>query len=248
MNIAGSLRLSRAPPAARPSVPAGAWGGPVRLRLDCDSVSIATTKGDGGTTGLLYGERVRKDSARIECNGAVDEAQAALGYARAVIGATGASGPDDLTADALDGLLVSLERDLWVLMAEVATPEMQRTKLVAGTSLVTVEMVESLTNHVHALEALEVMPKEFVVPGVNLAGAALDVARTVVRRAERLAVATELGESSTVVPYLNRLSDLCWLLARAVEREHLTARTGAAGRARRTPRLDAGDTAPDHGP
>ena len=199
-------------------------------------MSISTKRGDSGSTGLLYGGRVRKDSARIECNGAVDEAQSALGYARAVLRDSGAGGPGDLTPDALDSLLVSVERDLWVLMAEVATSERQRPKLTAGVSLVTVAMVESLTDRVHALEALQIMPKEFVVPGENLAGASLDVARTIVRRAERLAVGAKLGVSSAVVPYLNRLSDLCWLLARAVERQHLAARTDArrpTGRVRR---------------
>lgn len=210
-------------------------------------VSISTKRGDSGTTGLLYGGRVKKDSARIECNGAVDEAQSALGYARAVVRATRATGPGDLACDALDGMLVSLERDLWVLMAEVATSDRNRPKLTAGTSLVTFEMVEALTAHVEALEALQVMPKEFVVPGENLAGAALDIARTVVRRAERLAVAAKLSDASAVVPYLNRLSDLCWLLARAVEREHLGARTAPA-RARKAPRRPPSDTAGVRGP
>lgn len=195
-------------------------------------------------TGLLYGGRVRKDSARIECNGAVDEAQAALGYARALVAVTGVSGPGNLNGDALDGMLVSIERDLWVLMAEVATSNGNRLKLVAGTSLVTLEMVEVLTSRVQALEALQVVPKEFVVPGGNLAGAAFDVARTVVRRAERLAVATDLPKSSAVVPYLNRLSDLCWLLARAVEGEHLTARLQPRTRTRRSPRLPENPSEP----
>jgi len=205
-------------------------------------MSISTKRGDTGTTGLLHGGRVRKDSARIECNGAVDEAQAALGYARAVVLSTGASGPGNLSTDALDGMLVSIERDLWVLMAEVATSDGSRSKLVSGTSLVTTEMVEVLTRRVNALEALQVVPKEFVVPGESLAGAALDVARTVVRRAERLAVAAELPAASAVVPYLNRLSDLCWLLARAVEPEHLTARAGPSKRTRHSPRLAANDS------
>jgi cob(I)alamin adenosyltransferase len=211
-------------------------------------VSISTKRGDSGTTGLLYGGRVRKDSARIECNGAVDEAQAALGYARALVLSTGASGPGNLTGDALDGMLVSIERDLWVLMAEVATSDRNRVKLVAGASLVTPEMVEILTSRVTALEALQVVPKEFVVPGENLAGAALDVARTVVRRAERLAVSAELPKASAVVPYLNRLSDLCWLLARAVEREHLTAKKGPPKRTRHSPRLVANDSTRTSGP
>ncbi len=80
---------------------------------------------------------------------------------------------------------------------------------------------------VHALEASGAVPAEFVVPGQSTLSAALDLARTIVRRAERLAVGLNLGEDSHVVPYLNRLSDLCWLLARSTEREHLTARGGA---------------------
>lgn len=212
--------------------------------VDCGLVSISTKRGDTGSTGLLYGGRVRKDSERIECNGAVDEAQAAIGYARAVVLSTGASGPGNLTGDALDGMLISIERDLWVLMAEVATSDSNRTKLVAGTSLLTGEMVDVLTSRVEALEALQVVPKEFVVPGESLAGAALDVARTVVRRAERLAVAAELPRVSAVLPYLNRLSDLCWLLARAVEREHVTARVGPAKHTRHSPRLAASDSTP----
>jgi cob(I)alamin adenosyltransferase len=212
--------------------------------LDSGGVSISTKRGDTGTTGLLFGGRVRKDSARIECNGAVDEAQSALGYARAVVLATGASGPGDLSADALDGMLVSIERDLWVLMAEVATSDRNRAKLVAGASLVTKEMVEILTNRVHSLEALDVVPKEFVVPGESLTSASLYVARTVVRRAERLAVAASLPSGSYVVPYLNRLSDLCWLLARSVEPQHLTARVGPPKRTRSSPRFAGGGADP----
>lgn len=182
-------------------------------------MSISTRRGDDGTTGLLYGGRVRKNSLRIEVNGAVDEAQAALGLARAEsrLGAT------DLSAE-----LVGLERDLWVLMAEVATAPRNRSKLTGGTTKVTVEMVDGIEGRVHELEAAGAVPSEFVVPGQTRLGAALDVARTVVRRAERLAVGLDLGEGSQVVPYLNRLSDLCWLLARFAEREPLPARSGRA--------------------
>jgi cob(I)alamin adenosyltransferase len=192
-------------------------------------VTIATKRGDAGQTSLLYGGRVRKDSARIDCNGAVDEAQSALGLARALIGAESVSGPAPFTSELLVETIVGLERDLWVLMAEVATAPRGRPKLVAGVSLVTPEMVDGLTAQVDALEAADVMPKEFVVPGQSVQSAALDVARTVVRRAERLAVAVRL-EDSQVVPYLNRLSDVCWLLARAVESEHLAARRQATSR------------------
>lgn len=187
-------------------------------------MSIATKRGDDGTTGLLFGGRVRKDSARIETNGAVDEAQSALGVARATIVATGASGPSGYGTGDLDSLLVSIERDLWVLMAEVATSPQKRTRLEPGRTQVTSDMVDVLEAKVHELEAAEVMPKEFVVPGETAAAAALDLARSVVRRAERHAVSLRAGDGSHVVAYLNRLSDLCWLLARAVEGSHLTAR------------------------
>lgn len=187
-------------------------------------MSIATRKGDKGTTGLLYGGRVRKDSARIECNGSVDEAQAALGLARASLVSEGAGGPEGFGTAELDQLLVSIERDLWVLMAEVATSPAKRKNLSPGVSLVTTEMLERIDGLVERLEAADVMPAEFVVPGQSVPSAALDVARTVVRRAERQAVSLELPEDSAVVSYLNRLSDLCWLLARAVEKRHLTAR------------------------
>ncbi len=197
-------------------------------------MSIATKRGDKGTTGLLYGGRVRKDSARIECNGAVDEAQAALGFARALVASEKASGPGGFSTAEGDELLVAVERDLWVLLAEVATPPSKRNRLREGVSLVSPAMLARLDGGVEALEAAEVMPSEFVVPGENPASAALDLARTVVRRAERRAVRLESAEGSLVVPYLNRLSDLCWLLARALEGSHVAARTGP--RPRRRPR------------
>ena len=185
-------------------------------------MSISTKRGDDGTTGLFYGGRERKDSARIETVGAIDEAQAALGLAWAEVRGT-----------RLDDELAGLERGLWVLMAEVATAPRNRPKLVAGTTVVTEEMVDALEVRVHELETAKTAPSEFVVPGQSRVGAALDLARTVVRRAERNAVALGLFEGSHVVPYLNRLSDLCWLLARSSEQEPLTARAGGA-RASRT--------------
>jgi len=190
--------------------------------------SISTKRGDDGSTGLLYGGRVRKDSARIECNGAVDEAQAAIGLARAHLGDSAVPGRSTVRGGGPSGsvseFLLAVERDLWVLMAEVATAPRNRRKLVPGASLVTAEMVDRLETKVHELEAAGAVPTEFVVPGENLPSAALDVARTVVRRAERLAVGARIAEDSQVVPYLNRLSDALWLLARAVEGRHVSAR------------------------
>jgi len=178
-------------------------------------VRIYTRKGDDGTTGLLFGGRVSKNSSRIETNGAVDEAQAALGVARA----EAPPGSD------LDVLLVGVERDLYVLMAEVATAPKNRHKLTPGTSLVTTEMVEALEARIDQLSEQTTMPTEFVIPGVNRRSATLDVARTAVRRAERVAV-SEPMEGSLVIAYLNRLSDLVWTMARWQEGdEHLEARS-----------------------
>ncbi len=184
---------------------------------------IYTRKGDDGTTGLLYGGRVAKHSSRIETNGAVDEAQAALGLARA----------EAAPGSELDEMLVALERDLYVLMAEVATLPENRPKLTPGTSLVTPEMVEALESRIDALSERTEMPAEFVVPGANRRAATLDLARTAVRRAERVASAEPI-EGSQVAPYLNRLSDLVWTMARWQEGdEHLSARRGPASRAER---------------
>jgi cob(I)alamin adenosyltransferase len=166
-------------------------------------MGIYTRKGDDGTTGLLFGGRVRKDADPIEVNGAVDEAQAALGLARA-------HGYRDAE---LNEILMDLERDLYVLMAEVATLPENRSKLSAGTSLVTKEMVDKLETLIDSLSERFAMPTEFVIPGQNIVSASLDVARTNVRRAERLSVSYKLDDS-LVTPYLNRLSDLVWTMAR----------------------------------
>ncbi|HEY1653108.1 MAG TPA: cob(I)yrinic acid a,c-diamide adenosyltransferase [Acidimicrobiales bacterium] len=164
---------------------------------------IYTKKGDDGTTGLLYGGRVRKDSWRIDLNGVVDEAQAAIGMARAET-APGSEANERLTA---------LARDLYVLMAEVATAPENRTKLKAGSSLVTPDMVSALEAGIDDLLQRFEMPSDFTIPGENRVAAALDLSRTIVRRAERLAAAEPAGDS--LVPmYLNRLSDLLWAMAR----------------------------------
>ena len=175
-------------------------------------MKIYTRKGDDGTTGLLYGGRVPKDDPRPAAYGDVDEAQAFLGLARA----------EAERGSELDDLLVHLERDLWVLMADLATEEVNRHKLTAGASLVTPAMVEALEERIDAIAARFEAPTEFVVPGESKVAALLDVARTVVRRAERHALAVAAG--SHVVPYLNRLSDLLWTMARWQEGTSRTAK------------------------
>jgi cob(I)alamin adenosyltransferase len=174
---------------------------------------IYTKAGDDGTTGLFYGGRVRKDSELPRAYGTVDEAQAVLGIARAKAG----------KGTELHDLLTRLCRDLWVLMAELATLPENRHKLAAGTSAVTPEMVAALEALIDALDERFDPPTEFVVPGEDEVAAHLDLARTVVRRAERHALAAAPSPSE-VVPYLNRLSDLLWTMARWHEGASLAVR------------------------
>jgi cob(I)alamin adenosyltransferase len=166
---------------------------------------IYTRTGDDGTTGLLFGGRVAKDSAVIAANGAVDEAQAALGLVRAEVE----------RGSELDELLVGLERDLYVLMAEVATAPENRRKLKPGTTSVTEEMVEVLEQRIDDLSGRFPAITDFVIPGHDRVSAGLDLARTLARRAERAALAVfDPQAGSLPVRYLNRLSDLLWTMAR----------------------------------
>jgi len=169
--------------------------------------NVYTRTGDDGTTALLYGGRVRKDSVGPDAYGAVDEAVSALGLARA----------ETDRGNELDELLVRLQRELFVVGAELATAPENRPKLEPGVSCTTAEMVEALEPIIDDITSRYEPPREFVLPGENRVAAALDVARTVVRRAERRAVAAAddgwLADSQ-VVPYLNRLADLVFTLAR----------------------------------
>ncbi|MDP8936151.1 MAG: cob(I)yrinic acid a,c-diamide adenosyltransferase [Actinomycetota bacterium] len=174
---------------------------------------IYTRQGDDGTTGLLYGGRVPKDDPIPEAVGDVDEAQAALGLVRA----------HAEPGSELERLLVGIERDLWVLMAELSTAPGNRPKLVGGRTLVTADMVAALEPVIDDVTGRFDPPTEFVVPGQTTTAALLDLARTVVRRAERRALAAA-APGSNVVPYLNRLSDLLWTLARWQEGHSLPAR------------------------
>jgi len=185
-------------------------------------MKIYTRKGDDGTTGLLYGGRVPKSSELPTAYGTVDEAQAVLGIARA----------HTERGSELDELLVALSRDLWVLMAELATDPANRHKLTPGQSRVTDEMVLALEGHIDALSERFEPPTQFVVPGENAASAFLDLARTVVRRAERETIrAVDVADvddpelsGARCVTYLNRLSDLLWTMARWHEGESLLTR------------------------
>jgi cob(I)alamin adenosyltransferase len=177
-------------------------------------MKIYTRKGDDGTTGLLFGGRVPKNGLQPTAYGSVDEAQAAIGVARAA----GTPGSE------LDEWLVHVERDLWVVMSELATAPGSRGKLTPGESLVTEQMVSRLEDMIDEVNSRFEPPTEFVVPGQTIVAAQLDLARTVVRRAERDSIGAAEAESQAL-PYLNRLSDLLWTLARWQEGDSLTTRS-----------------------
>lgn len=171
-------------------------------------MKVYTKRGDDGTTGLLYGGRVDKDDLRTSAYGTTDEAVSALGLARAA-----------LEGEWHDAVL-AIQRELFVLGAQLATDVSHWGKLTDGVSRVTEAMVTDLEARIDALTECYPLPKEFVVPGGSPAGAAIDLARSIVRRAERQAVAmrrADLLPDLAPLHYLNRLSDYLFVLARAVE-------------------------------
>ena len=177
---------------------------------------VATGKGDEGTTGLLFGgNRISKDDVRTEAYGTVDEATAALGMARAeLIGLTGAG------IAALDETILSIQRDLFVVGAELATNPDAWSRLEDGRTKVSPKMLARINALLAATEAAIVFPKDFVIPGSSKASSAIELARTIIRRAERWCVT--LGREGLLpgdhlLAYLNRLADLLWLLARQAE-------------------------------
>jgi len=172
-------------------------------------MKIYTRTGDDGTTGLFGGDRVAKSHPRIHAYGTVDETNAAVGLARAFLPMSGL-GEDD--RERLDGLLMQIQHDLFVLGGDLASPHATRYPV----PRVEPGHVEPLEQAIDAMDG-EIEPlKHFILPGGTAAAAALHVARTVARRAERLTVETGAHEqvSEHVVHYLNRLSDLLFTAAR----------------------------------
>ncbi len=168
--------------------------------------TIYTKTGDDGSTGLLYGGRIPKDDLVTEAYGTTDEAVATIGVARA------------LSADELvRSVLFSIQRELFVVGADLAANPDERDKLTDGVSRVTPEMTDRAESTIDGLVAERPLPAYFIVPGASPASAAIDVARSVVRRAERHVVALQRAGRDVnpeVRRYLNRLSDLLFVLAR----------------------------------
>jgi len=177
---------------------------------------VATGKGDEGTTGLLFGgNRISKDDVRTEAYGTVDEATAALGMARAELIGLGGAG-----IAALDETILSIQRDLFVVGAELATNPDAWSRLEDGRTKVSPKMLARINALLATTEAAIVFPKDFVIPGSSKASSAIELARTIIRRAERWCVT--LGREGLLpgdhlLAYLNRLADLLWLLARQAE-------------------------------
>lgn len=211
--------------------------------------AVATGRGDDGSTGLLFGgERIVKDDPRTEAYGTIDEAVAALGLARAELGVKDEFGVLAPTFGDLPNVILRLQRELFVAAAELATNPDAWSRLEDGRTRVSQEMVDGLDELLSQAERRVEMPREFVVPGETRTSAALELARTIVRRAERRAVALDrqrLVPGPHLLPYLNRLADLLWVLARAAEQAE--ARTATPSRTtRRRTRAEAPDrsTAP----
>jgi cob(I)alamin adenosyltransferase len=172
-------------------------------------MSIVTKTGDKGETSLMYGRRVPKSDPRVDACGCIDEVMATLGLARAMCDRA-------LVAEEI----LTAQKDLIVLMGELATaPEDRQRYVKEGFQLSSAAMVDRITDVVVDLEKdKSLYPKDWVIPGASGASAALDLARTTCRRAERR-VAELQDVNPEILRYLNRLSDLCWVLARYAEKQ-----------------------------
>jgi cob(I)alamin adenosyltransferase len=169
-------------------------------------MSIATKKGDGGQTSLPGGVRVAKNDLRVECYGTIDELISTMGFARSIT-----QDPE------INELAKNIQRELFKVGSAIGThPESKK-----PAPDITASMVDALTNHVHAMEAEPGILNDWSIPGELPDASAFDVARTVCRRVERTAVELrDRGELSNphILSYLNRLSDVLWLMGRVLER------------------------------
>jgi cob(I)alamin adenosyltransferase len=168
-------------------------------------MSIATTRGDGGQTGLAGGIRVSKADLRVETYGTVDELNTVLGFARSLC-----------TNKEICGWTEEIQRTLFRLGSALATPAESKKAPPAMTS----QDVEALTKLVHQIESTEGILSDWSLPGAHTESAAYEVARTVCRRAERNVVRLASGGVEVkpeILAYLNRLSDVIWLFGRLIE-------------------------------
>ena len=168
-------------------------------------MSIATKRGDSGQTGLPGGVRVSKTNARVECYGTIDELISQMGFARSISG-----------NKEVHDLVKEIQRELFKVGSAIGTaPESPK-----PAPVISKEMVDALETHVHRIEAMPGILGDWSLPGEIPDSAAMDVARTICRRAERMAVGLfEAGDldNPQILAYLNRLSDVLWLFGRQLE-------------------------------
>jgi len=198
--------------------------------------NVATKKGDDGTTGLLFGgDRIHKDDLRTEAYGTLDETVAALGLARAELDVKRRLDALPPALAEIEPLVLRIQRELFVAGAELAANPTAWDRLQDGTTRVSAAMVVGIETLLADYEARIEFPKEFVVAGETRTSAALELARTIVRRAERRAVTLHragLVPGPHLLAYLNRLADLLWVLARAAEQAEAHTATAARTRSR----------------
>ncbi len=169
--------------------------------------SIATKRGDQGQTNLAGGVRVSKSSIRVESYGTIDELNSVMGFARSIC-----------ENQAINNLVKQLQKELFAVGSSLATPPNSKKLPPAITQV----MVDNLTTQVHKIEAMEGILADWSIAGEHATSAAFDMARTVCRRAERnIMHLLETGEEINphILPYVNRLSDLLWLVGRWIELE-----------------------------
>lgn len=189
------------------------------------SARVTTRTGDSGETSLFGKERVRKSDPRIEALGDLDEAQSVIGVARAMA-----------PRSALGRELLELQRGLYLAMAEVATPQEDVARLAQRLDPAAIDKLDAVIERVRRTARIE---GQFVVPGDDARSAALDHARTVSRRAERRVVecvVAGLVPGDLLIPWLNRLSDALFVLARSVDKRRTPAKATTARKARRPKR------------
>jgi cob(I)alamin adenosyltransferase len=193
--------------------------------------AVATGRGDDGTTGLLFGgDRIPKDDPRTEAYGTLDEAVAALGLARAELELKRQLDVLPPALDEIATLILRIQRELFVAGAELAANPAAWDRLRDDATKVSAGMVAGIDALLEDYEARIAFPNEFVVPGETRTSAALELARTILRRAERRTVALQraaLVPGAHLLPYLNRLADLLWVLARAAEQAEARSATPA---------------------
>jgi cob(I)alamin adenosyltransferase len=177
-------------------------------------MSIATKTGDKGETSLMYARRVSKTDHRVDAYGCVDELNSALGLARAAV-----------SNESVRAEIVATQKELITVMGELATaPQDLERYRKDGFEITTSAMVDRVTAVINKIEESQTMKfKDWVIPGESFPSAALDLARTTCRRAERRVAALVNDDKNfniEILRYLNRLSDLCWLLARKIEAQN----------------------------